>query len=176
MNIVKIILAEIKGSHLKQVSFCACPVCKEHLSGKVQKNSGIQSRQVLMSLLLSLSLSLSLQLHSCQEMLSTQLENAVIKLLSQFISADFGKLEKLKENQEIASLGKQCWSSCSEASFVYVLLHSPHVLQSTSKPPSSIVEPQRKETQKMYLESVWSVLNGYKRKVEVLLYSRPSLI
>ena len=124
MNIVEIILAEIKGSHLKQVSFCACPVCKEHLNGKVQQNSGIQSRQVLMSFSLSLSL---FQLHSCQEMLSTQLENAVIELLSQFISADFGKLEKLKENQEIASLGKQCWSSCSEASFVYVLLHSPHV-------------------------------------------------
>ena len=40
-------------------------------------------------------------------MLSTQLENAVIELLSQFISSDFGKLEKLKENQENASLGRR---------------------------------------------------------------------
>ena len=47
-----------------------------------------------------------LQLHSCQEMLSTQLQNAVIELLSQFISSDFGKLEKLKESQENASLGE----------------------------------------------------------------------
>jgi len=39
-------------------------------------------------------------------MLSTQLQNAVIELLSQFISSDFGKLEKLKENQENASMGK----------------------------------------------------------------------
>ena len=79
-----------------------------------QQNSCIHSRQVLMSLLLSLSLSL-FQLHSCQEMLSTQLENAVIELLSQFISADFGKLEKLKENQEIASLGSYLVLVCRVA-------------------------------------------------------------
>lgn len=38
-------------------------------------------------------------------MLSTQLQNAVIELLSQFISTDFGNLEKLKENFEAASQG-----------------------------------------------------------------------
>ena len=39
-------------------------------------------------------------------MLSTQLQNAVIELLSQFITNDFGKLEKLKETHEAASQGK----------------------------------------------------------------------
>ncbi len=39
-------------------------------------------------------------------MLSTQLENAVIELLSQFITNDFGKLEKLKDNYETAMQGE----------------------------------------------------------------------
>ena len=63
----------------------------------------------------SLSLSFSLffsflphthtQLHSCQEMLSTQLQNAVVELLSMLLSKDFAHLEKLKENLEASSQG-----------------------------------------------------------------------
>ena len=44
-----------------------------------------------------------MQLHSCQEMLSTQLQNAVVELLSMLLSTDFGHLEKLKENAEASS-------------------------------------------------------------------------
>ena len=40
-------------------------------------------------------------------MLSSQLQNAVIELLSQFISADFGNLEKLRESHETASQGEE---------------------------------------------------------------------
>ena len=47
----------------------------------------------------------SLQLHSCQEMLSTQLHNAVIELLSKFLSEDFSKLERLKEAYDVAWQG-----------------------------------------------------------------------
>lgn len=45
------------------------------------------------------------QLHSCQDMLSTQLESAVIELLSQFISNDFAEIDKLKESFETAWQG-----------------------------------------------------------------------
>ena len=50
---------------------------------------------------------LSAQLHSCQEMLSTQLQNAVVELLSLLLSKDFAHLEKLKENFEASSQGKR---------------------------------------------------------------------
>lgn len=46
------------------------------------------------------------QLHSCQEMLSTQLQNAVVELLSLLLSKDFAHLEKLKENLEASAQGK----------------------------------------------------------------------
>lgn len=49
---------------------------------------------------------ISPQLHSCQDMLSTQLQNAVIELLSQFIANDFSEIDKLKENYESAWQGE----------------------------------------------------------------------
>ncbi len=39
-------------------------------------------------------------------MLSTQLQNAVIELLSQFIANDFSEIDKLKENYESAGQGE----------------------------------------------------------------------
>ncbi len=39
-------------------------------------------------------------------MLSTQLQNAVIELLSQFLATDYGNLERLKEQHEAASQGE----------------------------------------------------------------------
>ena len=39
-------------------------------------------------------------------MLSTQLQNAVIELLSQFLSNDFGNLERLKEQHDAAAQGE----------------------------------------------------------------------
>ena len=60
---------------------------------------------VMATTIISMVCVFMLQLHSCQEMLSSQLQNAVVDLLSQFITVDFGKLEKLKESQEAASLG-----------------------------------------------------------------------
>ena len=46
------------------------------------------------------------QLHSCQEMLSTQLENAVVLMLSNFLSEDITKLERLKEIYDSAKQGR----------------------------------------------------------------------
>ena len=39
-------------------------------------------------------------------MLSTQLQNAVIELLSQFLGSDFSNLERLKEQHEAATQGE----------------------------------------------------------------------
>ena len=54
------------------------------------------------------------QLHSCQDMLSTQLQNAVIELLSQFISKDFSELDRLKENYDATWQGKYQWCALIE--------------------------------------------------------------
>lgn len=48
-----------------------------------------------------------LQLHSCQEMLGTQLENTVIVMLSTFLSEDVAKLERLKECYDGARQGER---------------------------------------------------------------------
>jgi len=45
------------------------------------------------------------QLHSCQDMLGSQLQNAVIELLNSFISTDFTEVDKMRENYETASQG-----------------------------------------------------------------------
>lgn len=47
------------------------------------------------------------QLHSCQDVLSSQLENAVVALLSKFLSDDLTKLDQMKEAHENSRQGMQ---------------------------------------------------------------------
>ena len=52
------------------------------------------------------------QLHSCQDVLSSQLENAVVALLSNFLSDDLTKLDQMKEAHENSRQGIQFVLHC----------------------------------------------------------------